>query len=308
MELLARSCRMRLWEKDRPLPRERLLEMAAGVEGILCLLSDPMGKDVLDAAGPSLKAISTMAVGYDNIDVEEATRRRIPVGNTPGVLTEATADFTFALMLAVSRRVVEGDRLVREGKFLSWGPTLLVGGDFHGRTLGVIGMGRIGQAVAKRALGFGMKIVYFNRHRLSREKEVALGVEFVELPELIARSDYISIHCPLNRESRHLIGPAEIAAMKPTAYLINAGRGPVVDEAALVAALQAKKIAGAAFDVYEREPQLSPGLDKLDNAVLAPHAGSASAETRNRMAVMAVQNLVAGLKGEPMPWPVNHIE
>ncbi|MFO8056027.1 MAG: D-glycerate dehydrogenase [bacterium] len=303
MEMLEESCRLRLWEEDRPMPAEKIMERAEGVEGIVCLLSDPMGKEVMDAAGPGLKVISTMAVGYDNIDVAEATRRGVRVGHTPGVLTEATADLTWALILSLSRRIVEGDRMVRQGKFKGWSPTLLLGGDFYDKTLGIIGMGRIGSAVARRAFGFGMKVLYHNRKRLSEEEEG--GASYAYLSTLVESSDYITIHCPLNEESRHLIGEEELSRMKPAAYLVNVGRGPVVDEKALVRALQERRIAGAAFDVYENEPELAPGLSELDNAVLAPHLGSASVETRSRMAIMTAENLIAGLEGKPLPWCVN---
>jgi len=303
MRILEGPCRIRLWDEDRPMPVEELKKRAAGVEGIVCILSDPMGKDVMDAAGPDLKVISTMAVGYDNIDVAEATKRGIRVGHTPGVLTESTADLTWALILSLSRRIVEGDRMVREGRFVGWSPTLLMGGDFYDKTLGIIGMGRIGGAVARRAFGFGMKVLYYNRNRLPEEDEG--GASYAYLSTLVENSDYISIHTPLNDESRYLIGAAELSRMKSTAYLINVGRGPVVDEAALVEALQNKEIAGAAFDVYENEPELTPGLAELDNVVLAPHLGSASVETRNRMAIMTAENLVSGLEGKPLPWCVN---
>ncbi len=303
MRMLEDSCRPRLWEEDRPMPADRLKERAAGVEGIVCLLSDPIGKEVMDAAGSGLKVISTMAVGYDNIDVAEAGRRGIRVGHTPGVLTEATADLTWALILSLSRRIVEGDRMVRKGKFTGWGPTLLMGGDFYDKTLGIIGMGRIGRAVARRAFGFGMKVLYYNRNRLPEDKEGRASYAY--LSALIENSDYISIHAPLNEESRHIIGASELAGMKSTAYLINVGRGPVVDEKAVVEALQNGMIAGAAFDVYENEPKLSPGLAELDNVVLAPHLGSASVETRSRMSIMTAQNLIAGISGNPLPWCAN---
>jgi len=305
MELLSESCRLRLWGEDRPAPYAWMQENASGVEGIVCLLSDRIDAGVMAAAEEKLRVIATMAVGCDNIAVAEATRRGIVVGNTPGVLTEATADLTWALILALGRRVVEGDRMVRDGAFTGWGPTLLVGADFHGRTLGIIGMGRIGQAVARRAVGFGLEVVYHNRHRLAPEVEHAIPAKLLPLDQLLARADFVSLHCPLNQESRYLIGPAALGRMKPTAYLINVARGPVVDEAALVAALQAGRLAGAAFDVYEREPELSPGLRELPNVVLAPHLGSASIETRRRMAQMTAQNLLAGLHGALPPWCVN---
>ncbi len=305
LELIRRECAVQLWEEDRPMPKERLLALAAGKDGIVCLLSDPMGADVIAAAGPKLRAIAIMAVGYDNIDLAEATRRGIVVGNTPGVLTEATADLTWALILSLGRRIVEGDRLVRSGGWTGWGPTQLVGADFAGRTLGIVGLGRIGKAVARRGRGFGMKVIYHNRKRLPEREEAALPARYAGMDELIAESDFISLHCPLNRESHHLISRERIARMKPTAYLVNVARGPVVDEAALVEALQEGRIAGAALDVYEQEPRLTPGLTELENVVLAPHLGSASVETRNQMAKMTAQNLLAGLKGEAPPWCVN---
>ncbi len=305
IEKIRNSCRVRFWEDDLVIPVETLHKMAAGVDGIVCLLSDPMDGTLMDIAGPSLKVISTMAVGFDNIDVEEATRRGIAVGNTPGVLTDSTADFTWALILAVGRRVVEGDRLVREGKWRGWGPIQFLGADFIGRTIGIVGMGRIGAAVARRAVGFGMEVIYHNRRQLPADEESAIPAKYVSLDELLERSDFVSLHCPLNEESRHLIGANELDRMKTSAYLINIARGPVVDEAALVEALGNKVIAGAGLDVYEKEPELFPGLTELDNAVLAPHMGSASIETRNKMADMAAENLLAGLKGEKLPWGVN---
>jgi glyoxylate reductase len=305
LKLIRQECAVRLWEEDRPLLPDRLLDLAVGKDGIVCVLSDPIGAEVIAAAGPRLKAIATMAVGYDNIDLAEATRRGIVVGNTPGVLTEATADLTWALILSLGRRIVEGDRLVRSGRWTGWGPTQLVGADFVGKTLGIVGLGRIGKAVARRAQGFGMEVIYHNRKRLPESEEAAVPARYAEIDDLIAASDFISLHCPLNPESHHLIGPGQIARMKRTAYLINVARGPVVDEAALTQALREGRIAGVALDVYEHEPRLTPGLTELDNVVLAPHLGSASTETRDRMAIMTAQNLLAGLKGELPPWCVN---
>jgi len=308
MKLLREQCELQVWEEDRPIPSETLKTWASGVDGIVCVLSDPVRAELMDAAGPSLKAISTMAVGLDNIDVAEATRRGIWVGHTPGALTEATADLTWALIMSVSRRIVEGDKLVRSGKWTGWGPMQLIGGDFLGRTLGIVGMGRIGQAVARRAVGFDMKIIYHNRKALPPEVEKKYHARRARMDELLAESDYIALHCPLNDESRHLIDAAAIGRMKPSAYLINVARGPVVDEAALVEALKARKIAGAAFDVYEREPALTPGLVELDNVVLAPHIGSASGQTRDRMAVMTAGNLLRGLAGHRPEWCANPAE
>jgi len=305
MELLAESCQLRLWEEDSPAPYDWMKKNAEGVDGIVCLLSDRIDKGLMDAAGNGLKAISTMAVGYDNIDVAEATRRNIAVGNTPGVLTEATADLTWALILSLARFIVPGDKMVRAGHFVGWSPTLMLGADFNARVIGIVGMGRIGQAVARRALGFGMQVVYHNRNRLDAKIEINLNARYVSVDELIEQSDFISLHCPLNDESRHMFGAEQFERMKSTAYIINVARGPVADETALVEALREQSIAGAAFDVYEREPDLAPGLTELDNVVLVPHLGSASVETRNTMARMTAENVLAGMKGKTPTWCVN---
>ncbi len=305
MELIAKECEVRLWEEERPIPREDLTAMAPGVQGIVCLLSDGIDKEVMDSAGEGLKVVSTMAVGFDNIDVEEATRRGIVVGHTPGVLTEATADLAWALMLAAARRMTEGDRMMRQTGFRGWSPTMLLGLDFFGKTLGIVGMGKIGSAVSRRAGGFGMKVIYHNRSRLPEEREWESGAGYVTRDELIQSSDFISLHCPLNKESRHMIGSRELRMMKPSVCLINVARGPVVDESALVDALKNKTVAAAGLDVYEREPELAPGLAELDNVVLAPHLGSATVETRTTMAEMTARNLIAGLKGEVPQWCVN---
>jgi glyoxylate reductase len=249
--------------------------------------------------------IANMGVGYNNIDVGAATRRGIPVSNTPGVLTDATADLAFTLILAVARRVVEGDKRVRTGQFTFWAPFLFLGREVSGKTLGIIGLGRIGQAVAQRARGFNMKILYHNRRRMEPAKEQALQIEYADLDSLLTKADFVSLHIPLMEETRHFMGPRELALMKPTAYLINTSRGPVVDEKALLAALQNKQVAGAGLDVYEQEPTLTPGLTEMDNVVLLPHVGSATLETRIRMATMAARNLIAGLSGERPPNQVN---
>jgi len=305
MELISKEYKVRVWEEDRPIPRDKLLEMAKGVEGIACMLTDRIDRAVMESAGPGLKVIATMAVGFDHIEIAEATRRGILVGNTPGVLTEATADLTWALILSIARRIVEGDKMTRQGRFNGWGPTLLLGADFSGKTIGIIGMGRIGFAVAKRAFGFGMKIIYFDPRRLSPEREKEISARPVSLPDLLKGADFVCLHCPLGKDSYHLIGGTELGLMKPSAYLINVARGPVVDEPALVQALREKRIAGAALDVYEKEPLLSAGLTELGNVVLAPHLGSASIETRDKMAIMTAQNLLAGLRGELPPYVVN---
>lgn len=290
--------------QDVPMGYQQLLDQAASCHGLLCMLSDTVDSALLDRA-PKLKVVSNCAVGFDNIDVEAATKRGVLVTNTPGVLTNATADLAMALILSVGRRVVEGDRLVRQGQFRFWAPFHFLGHEISGKTLGIIGLGRIGRAVARRADGFDMPVIYHNRQRLDPNREKALGVTYLSLEQLLARADIVSLHVPLTPETHHLIGAHELDCMKPGAYLINTARGPVVDELALQAALQNKRIAGAGLDVYEDEPNLTPGLVDFDNVVLLPHVGSATVETRRRMAEMAVDNLLAGLAGEKPPNCVN---
>lgn len=291
-----------VWQEELPPDRETLLEKAAGQEGLLCLLTDPIDTEVMDAAGPQLKVISNCAVGVDNIDLAAATARGIPVGNTPGILTETTADFAFALLMAAARNVVAGDAYVRAGKWKTWGLTVLLGEDIHGAALGIIGYGRIGKAVARRAAGFGMRILVYDPTSESEEK----GVEKVDLPTLLAESDFVSLHTPLNADTRHLIGETEFKQMKPGAILINTARGPVVDPEALYTALKTKQIAAAALDVTEPEPlPADHPLLELDNLIVAPHIASASRATRSKMAAMAVENLLAGLNGERLPNCVN---
>lgn len=271
-------------DDEEPPSREALMQ---DVDGILSLLTERIDAEVMDAA-PRLRVIANMAVGYDNIDVAEATRRGILVCNTPGVLTETTADFAWALLMATARRVVEGDRLTRSGGFRAWGPLMLLGRDLWGSTLGIVGYGRIGQAVARRATGFGMEVLHTSPSSPAS----------VPLEELLERSDFISLHCRLDSTTRHLIGSDELRRMRASAILVNTARGPVVDEAALVQALREGRIAGAGLDVYEREPELAPGLTDLENVVLAPHIASASHRTRDLMATMAADGLVAVLRGE----------
>lgn len=282
---------------DRVLSPAELRERVAGCDGVLCLLTDPIDASVIAAAAASgCRIFANMAVGYNNVDVEAATRAGVAVTNTPGVLTEATADLTWALILAVARRVVEGDAEMRAGRFHGWGPLYMLGGDVAGRTLGLIGPGRIATAVAARARGFSMPLLYFGR----REQPAlsALGARRVALEVLLAESDFVSLHVPLGPETRHLIDRAALAKMKPTAYLINTSRGPVVDEAALVEALQAGQIAGAGLDVYEDEPRMARGLAECPTAVLLPHLGSATHATRAAMSRMAAENLLAVLNGK----------
>jgi glyoxylate reductase len=289
---------------DRVLSAGELRERVAGYDGVLCLLTDPMDASVLEAAAAGgCRVVSNMAVGYNNVDVAAASRLGLLVTNTPGVLTEATADLTWALLLAVARRVVEGDHEMRSGRFPGWGPMYMLGGDISGRTLGLIGPGRIATAVAERARGFRMSLLYHGR-RPSPPLE-ALGAQAVTLDELLAESDFVSLHVPLSAETRHLIGPAALGRMKPTAYLINTSRGPVVDEEALVEALKSGRIAGAGLDVYENEPRMAPGLHTCQTAVLLPHLGSATIATRAAMSRIAAENLVAVLQGRRPAHPVN---
>ncbi|WP_224364637.1 2-hydroxyacid dehydrogenase [Hyalangium versicolor] len=295
---------LRVWEEELPPPRETLLELVRGVDGLISLLTDRVDGPLL-AAAPSLRAVSNVAVGYDNIDVSACTARRIPVGNTPGVLTETSADFAFALLMGLARRVAEADAYVRAGQWRTWSPTLLLGSDIHGATLGLVGLGQIGTAVARRARGFGMRVLYVSRHARP-ELEAELGLRRVDKATLLAESDFISLHVPLNAETRHWLGRAELAAMKPGAMVINTARGPVVDQAALVEALSQGKLGGAALDVTDPEPlPVDSPLLKLPNVLIAPHIASASHATRGRMASMAVDNLLAALEGRRPPHCVN---
>lgn len=304
LKILTETCDLDIFEGEAPISRDVLLKRIKGKDGLLCLLSDRIDKEIVAAGGRSLKVISNYAVGYNNIDVEEATKSGVLVTNTPGVLTDATADLTWALLLACARRIPKSDSLVRDGRFVGWSPTLLLGREVYGKTLGIIGMGEIGAAVARRAKGFGMKTIYHNRKR-NPEAEKELGAMYVSVDDLLRNSDYVSLHVSLNPETRHLIGEKEFAMMKPTAILLNASRGEVIDEKALIKALKEGRIDSAGLDVYEKEPRLSPGLAELDNVVLTPHTGSATYESRDKMAVMAAENLVAGLRGERPPNLVN---
>jgi len=295
-----------VWPDELPPTRAELLGAVAGCDAILTLLTDRVDDELLDAAGPQLRVVSNYAVGFDNVDVPACTRRGIPVGNTPGALTETTADLAWALLMASARRVVEGADYVRAGKWRTWGPMLLLGPDVHGATLGIVGFGRIGQAVARRAAGFGMQVLYSSRSRAPAELEAALGASFVALDELLARSDFVSLHVSLSAESRHLIDAAALAKMRPAAILINTARGPVVDTDALVDALRRGVIAGAALDVTDPEPlPVSHPLVGLPNCLVVPHIASATRATRARMATMAAANVLAGLAGERLPTPVN---
>ena len=292
--------------EDAPMARAGLLDQVVDKAGLLCMITDKVDAELLDQA-PDLKMVANCGVGYDNIDLAACSARGILVSNTPDVLTEATAELTWALLLAICRNVVGGDAYTRAGKFRFWAPLHFLGSEVSGKTLGIVGMGRIGRAVARRAAGFNMPVCYYSRSPLSAEAAADVEGEAVSLDELLARADIVSLHVPLTPETRHLVDAAALAKMKSTAFLVNTARGPVVDEAALVAALKTGQIAGAALDVYEEEPALAPGLADLPNVVLLPHMGSATWETRTRMAALAAENLLAGLAGEKPPnclnWP-----
>jgi len=287
---------------DRAMTRAEFLEAVQGRDGLLCLLTEDIDDEVLDIS-PGLRGVAIYAVGYNNIDVDACTRRGIPVTNTPGVLTDTTADIAWALIFATARRVAEGDRFVRSGRFTGWGPLLMLGSDVTGKTLGIVGAGRIGTATARRAAGFSMPVVYASRKRNATIE--GTGARYLPLDDLLRESDFVSLHVPLTPETTHLIGARELDLMKPTAYLINTTRGPVVDEKALVQALRNGLIAGAGLDVFEREPELEPGLADLENAVILPHVGSGTVATRLRMGNMAAANLIAMVNGEDPPNCVN---
>jgi glyoxylate reductase len=294
-----------VWQDPLPPPYETLVKKAKGVDALLCLLTDRIDENLMDAIGPQVKVISQMAVGHDNIDVAAATARGIPIGNTPGVLTDTTADFAWALLMAAARRVVEGDKFTRSGKWKTWGPIDFLGPDITGATLGIVGFGRIGQGLAKRAQGFDMRILYFDRHR-DYEAERKYGATYVDLETLLREADFVSLHTILSKETHHLMDDARLKMMKRGGILINTSRGPVVDPQALYRALSSGTIAYAALDVTEPEP-IKPDdpLLTLDNIIIAPHIASASFQTRNKMAAMAAANLIAGLKGERLPNCVN---
>jgi len=295
INLLKKFCRMvEVNPHDSPLTYDELLMQVKGRDAILTMLSDRIDERLMSEA-KSLKVIANYAVGYDNIDIKAATAKGIVVTNTPGVLTDSTADMAWALLFSIARRIVEGDKVTRVGKFVGWAPMFLLGRDVVGKTLGIIGAGRIGTAMAMRSRGWCMKVLYTTQSNRNAVLEEMLGAKRVDLETLLKESDFISIHTPLSEKTRHLIGAKEISLMKKTAYLINTARGSVIDEAALVNALKNKQIAGAGLDVYEEEPKLKPGLAELDNVVLAPHLGSATVESRTKMAVMAAENIVAVL-------------
>jgi glyoxylate reductase len=299
-------CQADIWQDELPPSHAEILKRVSGVDGLLCLLTDQVDVEVMDAAGNALRVISNHAVGFDNIDVPEATRRGIPVGNTPGILTESTADFAFSLIAAAARRVVEGDRFVHSMKWKTWGPSLLLGTDLHHATLGIVGYGRIGKALARRAVGFEMRVIYYDPESTSDPQQQNALAEAVDLDTLLRESDFISIHTPLNKETRHMFNKGAFARMKSNAVLVNTARGPVVEPAALYEALKYGQIAFAALDVTEPEPiPVDSLLLELENLVITPHIASASRLTREKMASMAAENLIAGLKGERLPYCVN---
>ena len=304
LDLLAEAVTVRVWPGELPPPPEVLLAEAADAAGLLTLLTDRIDAAVM-AAAPRLRVISNMAVGYDNIDIQEASRRGILVTNTPGILTKTTADFAFALLLAAARRVVEADRYTRQGHWKTWGPQILLGQDVHDATLGVMGLGGVGLEVAKRGRGFGMRVLYRDMTRRLKE-ERRYGLAYAELDQLLAESDFVSLHTPLTPETHHLIGERELALMKPTAVLVNTARGAIVDQRALWRFLKDGRIAAAAIDVSEQEP-IAPDdpLLRLDNIIITPHIASASVATRLAMAKMAVDNLLAALRGQVPPQCVN---
>jgi glyoxylate reductase len=296
IEQISQHCDVQVHPVDEPMPADLLTSAMRDIDGVM-----PAGvrisKEIIDAA-PRLRVVSNIAVGYDNIDVEACNRRHILVTNTAGVLTEATADLAFALLLAVARRIAEGDRYVRGGHWKQWQWNCLWGTEMHGKTLGLYGFGRIAQATARRGRGFSMRILYYARHRAPASVEKEFAAEFVDRESLLRQSDFLSLHVPLTPETRHAIGAPELALMKPGAFIINAARGPIVDEEALVQALQTGRLAGAGLDVFENEPQVHPALLAMDNVTLSPHVGSATAETRLRMAMLASKNLLTALRGE----------
>jgi glyoxylate reductase len=312
LELVRGNCQADIWPEELPPSREELLERVRGVDGLLCLLTDHIDGEVMDAAGPGLKVISNHAVGFDNIDVATATARGIPVGNTPGILTDATADMAFALMMAAGRRVVEAEKFLRAGKWKTWGPSLLLGVDFAGATLGIVGFGRIGQAVAKRASGFDMRVLYYDpsasaqRPDSSTELSASLNAISTDLDTLLRESDFISVHVPLTPKTRHMVNADFLSKMKPDAVLVNTARGGVLDQSALYKTLEGQRIFAAALDVTDPEPlPLDSPLLELDNCIIVPHIASASVQSRDMMAFLAAENLLAGLEGKRLPHCVN---
>ncbi len=302
---LAEAADVEFWQESTPPSKQTLLEKLPAINGLITMLSDPIDAEVIGAGVPDLKVIAQMAVGYDNIDITTATTNGIPVGHTPGVLTETTADFAWALMMAAARRVIEADNEVRGGRWQPWGPDVLTGMDVYGKTLGIIGLGRIGKAMARRARGFSMQVIYFDNHR-DPEAEAELDVEYSPLGELLTRSDFVSIHLYYSPEVHHLFNRDRLSQMKSTAVLVNTARGAIVDPDALFEALQSGQIGAAGIDVFDPEPiPAGHPILKLKNLVITPHIASASKETRQKMAFMTVENILAGLNGQPLPYCAN---
>ena len=308
LQLLRDAGEVWVSEEDRALTRTELHHAVEGADAIVTLLHDQVDQALLTAAGPGLRLVANVAVGYDNVDVDVATRNGVLITNTPGVLTDATADLAIGLILMITRRLGEGERLIRSRTPWRWHMFMLLGTGIQGKTLGIVGLGAIGRATARRARAFGMNVIYAGRSAAHQEVVAELGAGRVELDDLFATADVVSLHCPLNPETRHLVDARRLASMQPTAYLINTARGPIVDEAALVEALRNGVIAGAALDVYEREPEVPDALRELDNVVLVPHLGSATIETRTAMALLAARNVVAVLRGEAPHTPVNAVD
>jgi len=303
LDLLRKEYELEVYKYDRVPTKEEIIKGLKGKDGLLCLLTDPIDREVISSE-PKLKMIASYAVGYNNIDIQAATKRGIPVSNTPDVLTDTTAEMTWALLFSVARRIIEGDRFTRAGKFTGWAPMLMLGQDISNKTLGIIGAGRIGTAFALKSKGFNMKVLYVDeRQNTILERE--LGAKKVSFDDILKKSDYISVHVPLIPSTHHLIGEKELQLMKKNAVLINTSRGPVIDEKALVKALKEKRIFGAGLDVYEHEPMIEKELLELDNVVLQPHSASATTETRTKMAIMAAENMMAGLSGKIPPNCIN---
>jgi glyoxylate reductase len=302
--ILDRNFEVEYWQQPERISREELLKCVADKEALVCLLTEKVNEELLVAA-PKIRIAATVSVGYDNIDVPACTKHKVVASNTPGVLDDTTADFAWTLLMAIARRLVEGDAWIRSGTWPGWDLDQLLGGDVWGKTLGIVGFGRIGRGVARRAQGFGMRILYSDATRAPAEVEKEFNAEFVDRDRLFRESDFVSLHVPLLPDTRHLMSKENLEKMKPTAYLINTSRGPVVDEAALAEALEKKKIAGAALDVFENEPKVHPSLVKRKDVILTPHIASASVETRTKMAVMAANNVVALFQGRRPPNALN---
>jgi lactate dehydrogenase-like 2-hydroxyacid dehydrogenase len=303
LDILKKEHEIEVFPYDRVPKKDEIIKGLKGKDGLLCLLTDPIDEEIINSE-PNLKMIANYAVGYDNIDIAAATARKIPISNTPEVLTDATSEMAWALLFSVARRIVEADKFTRAGKYKGWGPMLMVGQDVANKTLGIIGAGRIGTAVALKSQGFNMEVLYVSNHN-NENLEKKLYAKKVELIELLKEADFVSVHVPLSKDTFHLISEIELKMMKETAILINTSRGPVVDEKALVRALKEKWIFGAGLDVYEHEPKINEELQKLDNVVLQPHSASATVNSRTKMSILAAENMIAGLNGEIPPNCVN---